>query len=292
MTPTPAISIVVVAYQAREDLVRCLASLATQPDRSTYEVLVLDNGSTDGTDEMLASRYPEVRRFRNATNVGLTPGLNQLCREARGELICLLDADTIVQHGAVSTLAEFLRRHPDAGVAAGRMLNPDGSIQETARKFPKPLNGIFGRQTLLTRLFPGNRFSQAYLDRRHIDEQVPFEVDWVAAACMMFRRALLDEVGPFDEGYFVYWVDADWCWRVRQAHRAVWCVPAARVTHVEQNRTGRRKSARAIRSFHDGAYRFYRKHYVRTRWSPSLFIAWAGLSVRCRLILAANAARR
>ncbi|MCC7031554.1 MAG: glycosyltransferase family 2 protein [Acidobacteria bacterium] len=288
----PVVSVIVVAYQAREDLARCLAGLYRVPPRDPFEVVVLDNGSTDGTSAMLAEHFPAVRALRSEGNLGLSAGVNRACCAATGELLCLLDADTVVEPGAIDTLTAFLRADAEWCVAAGRMLDQDGTVQETARQFPRALNGLFGRQTLLTRLFPHNPISTAYLERQHLSRQEPFEVEWVAAACMMFPRRLFKKLGGFDEEFFVYWVDADWCWRAREVGAPIYCVPAARVFHIEQNRTGRRKSTPAIRSFHQGAYRFYAKHRVPEWWNPLRWAAWAALSVRCQLIVAANTVRR
>jgi hypothetical protein len=185
-------------------------------------------------------------------------------------------------------LYRFLLQNPAAGIATGRMLNPDGSIQETARNFPHALNALLGRQTFLSRLFPDNRWTRAYLQRQDAGRTDPFEAGWVAAACMMFRRTLFEQIGGLDEDYFVYWVDADWCMRVRRKGYQVWCIPAARIHHIEQNRMGKKKSERGIRSFHQGAYLFYRKHYVASAWNPLLWVAKAGLGLRCELLVAAN----
>lgn len=284
---TPSISAVIVTYNARQDLDRCLESLAKQNDVA-LEVIVYDNASSDGTAQMVAERYPWVRLMASSANAGLTKGVNQAIGVAHGEYICLLDSDTVIEPGCMRILKKFMDGHANAGVVAARMLNVDGSIQETARNFPRVSNALLGRQTLLARWFPNNPITLGYLRRSDLKRTDPFEVDWVAAACMMFRRDLVARIGHLDEDFFVYWVDADWCKRVRNAGLSVWCVPQARVFHIEQNRIGKKKSPRGIRSFHEGAYLFYRKHYVKSSWHPMAQLARIGLGTRCRLMLLTN----
>lgn len=286
----PVVSVIIVTYNACADLERCLESVAGQKELA-LETIVFDNASTDGTLEML-KRFPSVRVIPSSENAGLTVGINRASRVATGDYICLLDSDTVVEPGALLALQQCLAANPRAGVVAGRMLNVDGTIQETARTFPSIVNGLFGRQTLIARLFPNNPLTRAYLRRDDLHRSDPFEVDWVAAACMMYPRDLTSVIGHWDEDYFVYWVDADWCYRVRQAGRSVWCVPGARIYHIEQNRAGKRKNPRGIRSFHEGAYLFYRKHYVKSPWHPMAQLARISLAARCRLMLLTNSFKR
>jgi N-acetylglucosaminyl-diphospho-decaprenol L-rhamnosyltransferase len=284
---TASVSVVIVSYRAKEDLRRCLESLQSD-GAEILQTIVFDNGSADGTSEMVEGQFPGVELMSSPENIGLTKGVNLACRRARGEFICLLDADTVVLPGALQELRLFLQGHSEAGIAAGRMLNPDGTIQETARSFPTILNSVLGRQSYLSRWFPNNRWTREYLRSADKERTDPFAVGWVAAACMMFRRSLLESVGWMDEDYFVYWVDADWCMRAQRKGYQVWCVPAARIYHIEQNRKGKKKTERGIRSFHEGALLFYRKHYVGSSWSPMYWVARAGLRLRCEALVAAN----
>jgi hypothetical protein len=152
-------------------------------------------------------------------------------------------------------------------------------VQQSARRFPRPINGLFGRQSLLTRLFPGNLMSRRYLltDRMSADE--PYEVEQISGACMLFRRDLIDHVGPWDEGYFAYWVDSDWCFRIQKHGWKVYCVPQALIIHHEQNHRGRKKSPRRIWMFHYGAYRFYTKNMTWGPLDPRAVFAVVALSL-------------
>jgi len=284
------VSFVIAARNNWTYLDPCIASIE-RGGVDRHEVIVVDNASTDGTAGFLRDRYPGVRILQNGSNLGHCRAINQGIREAQGEYVVVLDGDTVLWPEAIARLVEFFESRPDAAIAAPRMLNADGSVQETARSFPGLVNGLFGRHSFLTRLFPDNPFSRRYLRRDSVRNPEPIEVDWVSAACMIFRRSLFDRIGPWDEIFSAYWVDADWC---KAAHAAgkVYCVPAARVTHFEQNRPGRKKGAWRILIFHTGAYRFYRKNCTRGSFDPRALLAAALLAARCMTLVAVDLCRR
>ena len=287
-SPT-AFSILIAAWNCWSDLERCLDSILRDPEvHPSFETIVVDNGSEDGTPAKLARSFPTVRLVRNEENLGHTRAVNQGIELARGEFLLVLDADTVVKPGAFVRLLTFLKERPEVAVVAPRMFNGDGSIQETARSFPRPINGLLGRQSLLTRWFPNNRFVRSYMRSEQRGRSSPFRVDWVSAACMMFPAALVRRIGSWDEGYHSYWVDADWCLRAANAGGAVYCIPEAQVVHFEQNRRGKRKSASRIILFHRSVNRFYRKHYTRGWLDPRAAVASLVLGVRAVLLIAGN----
>jgi N-acetylglucosaminyl-diphospho-decaprenol L-rhamnosyltransferase len=287
--PFRELSVVIASRNSWADLERCLPSLASAA--GAPEVIVIDNGSADGTLTRLRALRPDVVAISNPVNRGHCCAINQGLRAASGEFVMVLDADTVLWPEAVDRLVGFLRDRPDVAIVAPRMLNPDGSIQETARTFPRPINAIFGRRTTLTRWFPQNRFSRQYLRRSDRESTLPFAVDWVSAACMMFRRSLVEQTGYWDEAFGGYWVDADWC---RRAHAAglIYCEPAARVTHVEQNRRERKKEVARIVQFHAGANRLYRKHFTAGYLDPRAWVTSVALAARATVLIAVNALRR
>ncbi|HYP14112.1 MAG TPA: glycosyltransferase family 2 protein, partial [Bryobacteraceae bacterium] len=282
---------VVLASRNTWDFVKACLSSIPRAGVEDYEIIVVDNASTDNTVARLKSEFPHVRTIVNPVNEGHCRAMNQGIAMASAEYVLVLDADTVLWPDSASRLIEFMRSRADVAIAAPRMLNPDGSIQETARTFPSVINGLFGRQSLLTRLFPDNRFSRAYMRHDKIDASQPFEVDWVSAAAMIFRRSLPDDIGLWDEDIKGYWVDADWC---KTAHRAgkVYCVPSAGVTHFEQNRWGKKKGASRIILFHAGAYRFYRKHFTAGLLDPRAILAGVALGSRALLLLSLDSFRR
>jgi N-acetylglucosaminyl-diphospho-decaprenol L-rhamnosyltransferase len=284
------LSIIIATRNSSQFIEPCLASLWEPHDGVRAEIIVVDNGSSDRTLEIVRSRFPQATVIQNSTNLGHCRAMNAGFAAARGRYLMVLDVDTIVLPGTLRHVCEFLRANEDVAIVAPRMLNLDGTVQETARRFPTVMNALFGRQTMLTRLFPNNRFLLAYLQREQRDEMQAFEVDWVSAACMAFPRTLVERLGPWDEGFGGYWVDADWCARAHSVGR-VYCVPAGRVVHAEQNRVAQRKGARRIVQFHTGVYRFYRKHYTRGAADPRAVAAALALAARATLLFAVDCIR-
>jgi GT2 family glycosyltransferase len=286
-SPRPVLSLLIISWNGWSLLERCLASIRASHFHD-LEILVVDNGSTDDTIPELRARHDDVRLQLNPTNLGYNRAVNQGLELVRGEYVLLLDYDTELRSDTMARLLGFLRERGDVSVAAPRMLNGDGTIQETARNFPSVLNGLFGRQSLLTRRFPDNRFSRRYLRRDALTATGPFEVEQVSSAAVMFPRALALEAGPWDDAYPSYWADSDWCMRLRRMGKRIFCVPQAVVVHHEQNRPGRRREHARIWMFHKGAYRFYTKHYTFGALDPRSLFAAIALGARALLLIASS----
>lgn len=283
-----ALSILVVSWNDWPKLRLCLTSIMRSA-LPRAEIIVVDNNSTDGTAERVQAEFPSVRLIRNAQNIGHTRAVNQSFSLATGEYILLLDSDTELRPNCIDILHDYLRAHPEVDLVAPRTFNTDGSIQETARNFPTPLTGLFGRQSLLTHWFPTNPISHRYLARDQISRSVPFAVQQVGGACMFFRRALLSEVGMWDTSYFGYWVDTDWCHRLHSRGRRIMCIPTARIVHHESNARGKRKSVRRIWIFHYGAYQLYTRWHTRGYWDPRAILAGTALLASLALKVTLNA---
>lgn len=286
------LSIVIANYNAKSHLKRCLPSIYQFQHEVDFEVLVSDSHSTDGSVEMLKELFPKVRILESDTNKGFPAALNKAFKVALGKYILLLDSDTILKPGCLKALAEFLDKNPDAGAAAGRLFSPDGTIQKSAKSFPNPLTGLFGRQTMLGKLFPNNRFSRQYMRLESLYGNDHFEVDWVSAACMIFRRKIIDQTGPIDESYYLYWSDAELCSQIRKYGWSIYYVPGASVIHNEQNDPKKKKNKRMIIAFHKGAYLYYRKHHISSSYSLLNLLAILGLTTRATLHLVLNAFKR
>lgn len=284
----PRLTVLVISWNAWHHLQPCIASILAS-DYGDLGILVIDNASADGSAEKLAARYPGVALIRNGENVGHTRAVNQGFRAVDSELILLLDADTELAPDAIRHMVELLDGHQDAELVAPRTYNTDGSVQESARNFPSAINGLFGRQAVLTRWFPNNRFSRRYLQRESLAATEPFRVFSVASSSMLLKRSLVERVGEWDEGYPGYFVDTDWCYRLGQAGVGIYCVPAARVVHHEQNSRKRKRSPSRIWMFHRGALRFYRKNRTLGWADPRTLLAALALGTRAALLVAANA---
>lgn len=278
MAAAPDVSVVIVTYECRAFVGRCLAAIPAAAAGCSYEVIVADNQSSDGVVQMLREHHPDIRVIEMGSNTGFARANNRAIASARGRMILLLNPDTTPAVASIARLSKFLERNPTAGVVAPRLLNPDLTDQATARSFPTAAAAVFGRRSALSKLFPGNKWSRRYLAGRSVRSSEPFQVDWVSGAAMMVSREVIDRVGGLDEGFFMHWEDADWCHRIKDAGYAVYCLPAAHIVHAEGG-SRRGWPPRQLWAFHRGAYRYYAKHHARV-WNPLRYVALIGLSMR------------
>lgn len=289
---TNLLSIAIVNYNNRKELEKCLQSINKTKGSLELEIYVYDNNSTDGSQEMIRTSYPSVCLIRSSRNQGLTPGLNIIFKKASGHHILILDSDTELNTNALKNLSTFLLNRNDVGIVGARVFSEDGSIQETARRFPNFLSGLFGRRALMTRLFPNNRISRRFTCMENVNSTEPFEVDYVSTACMMMKREVLEKTGDMDEDFFVYWTDVDWCRRVKNDGFKIFCVPSAKIIHYERYKPWIKKSPKMIIDFNRGAYLYYRKHNIRSRFSPLNLFSAAMLIFRTGLHLFLNYFKR
>jgi N-acetylglucosaminyl-diphospho-decaprenol L-rhamnosyltransferase len=283
----PVLSIIIVNYNGGDRFVRCIASIFEHPPEAPFHVIVSDNASVDGSADRVAELYPAVDLVRNDTNVGLCKAFNRGRRRATGQYVLSLDNDTRVLPGALDRLMGFLATNPEAGAVGGRLLNPDMTLQRTARGQPSAWNALFGRRAVLTRLFPGNPFTKRYLMLEQTDATEPFEVDWSSMAALMVRRDVLESINGLDEDFFVYWSDADLGARIRRGGWKIYSVPSALIVHDESlaGRKGR-QSTRMIVDFHKGAFRHYVRNQLRGMSRlPLMLVAFFGLSLRAACII-------
>lgn len=285
MPPFP--TIIIVNYDSGEHLERCLESLRRHA--AGAPVIVIDNASRDNS-ESVAAGVPNVTLVRNVTNVGFGTGVNQAARMAgSSSSLLLLNPDGLITAGALERLQQELAAHPECAIAAPMVVNEDGTAQGNVRGDPTMLTGLFGRTTLLTRLFPS--FRLATRNVAHADKtggglaEIGGEADWVSGACMLVRREPFDAVGGFDEQYFLYWEDADLCRRLRTRGHTIRYVPSARVTHTVGGSSGGAAKPATIREFHRSAYLYYRTHVAGHALARA--IALGLLTIRCRWKLAA-----
>jgi hypothetical protein len=285
------LTVVIVTYNCRSFLGPCLDSVRATLREHLGEVIVADNASGDGVVGYLRGAWPEVHVIETGGNHGFAVANNRALAAARGRYMLLLNPDTRARPGALDRLVDYLDAHPEVGIAAPRLLNPDGTDQGTARRFPSPSVAILGRRSPLTRLFPDNRWSHRYMIGRDHPNDRPFFVDWVSGACLMIRRSVMEQVGGLDEGFFMHWEDADWCFRVKEAGFAVACVPDAEVVHHEGgSRNG--WPPEQVLAFHRGASRFYAKHLATGGRRPLRPIAHAALMARAGALIAVHSASR
>ena len=282
------VSVIIVSYNGRDYLRRCLGSLREHTRGLEYEVVVVDNASQDGTADMVAAEFPSVRLLRQPGNAGLSLALNQGIRLSSGEMVILLNPDTELQDGAFAAMARHLRDHPEVGVLGPRIVDDDGSLQLSCRRFPTFSATFFNRYSLLTRLFPRNPFSTRYL-MTDFDHGRTAEVDWLSLACWMVPRRLFDEVGFLDEGFFLYSEDVDFCQRVHQTGRQVVYFPEVSLLHHIGRSTSTLPNRSVIERYRS-MWRYYRKYMRRGFLLDPLVLG--GIAFRCAYTLAFNSANR
>lgn len=205
------LSIIILNWNTRDLLEKCLRSLECPQPAITFEVIVVDNASEDDSRDMVAREFPQFQLVFNKKNLGFGAGNNVAIPQSQGRYVLFLNSDTIVMDGALTALVRFGDAHPDIGVIGPKLLNGDGSLQYSCRRFPNLAAGFF-RNTPLGRLFPNNRFASDYL-MQDWDHATPRDVDWVSGAALMIRREVLDVIGGFDEEYYMYCEDVDLCRR-------------------------------------------------------------------------------
>lgn len=282
------VSIVIVTYNARDYACRCIQSIFEHTQELEYEVIVVDNVSQDGTPDTVAAEFPAVRLICQQLNVGFAAGVNRGVSESRGEAVVILNPDTLLLDNALLPMWRHLKENPEIGVLGPKLLDEDGSVQLSCRRFPGFASGLFNRYSLLTRLFPGNRFSAEYL-MSDWDHSQAREVDWVSGACWMVPRRAFDCIGGLDEGYFMYIEDVDFCQR---AHRAGWKVvyfPQASLVHHIGRSTGSLAN-RMIIERHRSIWHYYKRYLRRSLLLDGAVLL--GISARCALHLAVNNGRR
>lgn len=282
------LSVVIVSYNGRDYLRRCLRSLAEHTRGLEYEVIVVDNASRDGSADMIAAEYPSVSLLRRPSNDGLSTALNHGIRLCGGEMVALLNPDTALQDNAFEAMARYLRDRPEVGVLGPRILDDDGSLQLSCRRFPTFTVAFFNRYSLLTRLLPRNPFSTHYLMTDFEHSRIA-EVDWLSLACWMAPRRLFDEVGFLDEGYFLYSEDVDFCQRVHRAGRKVVYFPQVSLLH-HIGRSTRTLPNRSVIERYRSMWRYYRKYMRRGPLLDGLVLQV--IAFRCAYTLALNNAKR
>jgi N-acetylglucosaminyl-diphospho-decaprenol L-rhamnosyltransferase len=241
------VSAVVVTYNALPWIERCLESVRG------LETVVVDNGSTDGTVELVRDRFPDARLVQQE-NRGLAAGWNRGIAEATGDWFLILNADAWLLGDAIERLVEFGQQHPRAAVVGPRLLNQDGSLQRSVRGFPT-LWRLATEYLFLRKLAPGSRALNAFYAGGFGHDE-PRECDWVMGSCLLIRRTAVEDVGPLDESFFLFSEETDWCYRVRQAGWQVWFFPGAECVHVG----GAAHGGRLFRENVRGHLRFLAKH--------------------------------
>lgn len=257
----PDISFCVLSYNSKSVLRDCLRSLYANPPHIPFEVIVVDNGSQDGSQDMLQLEFPEARLIENRENLGYTAPMNQALRAATGErFLVQLNPDTLVLPGAFDCLIEFMDSTPRAGICTPKILNRDGSLQKQCRRSEARPGDAINYFLGLGKLFPQSKRFNGYLMGYYPEDQV-HEVQAVSGSCMLIRREVIEQIGYLDEAYFAYQEDSDFCLRARKAGWQVYYLPKAQIIHFGGHGGSMVEQERAIRAWHESYYHYYQKHF-------------------------------
>jgi GT2 family glycosyltransferase len=272
------LSVIILTHNTMELLRTALSSIYKGTKDISFEIIVVDNNSVDGTSEMMGADFSDTLYIFNDKNYGFTKGNNIGIEKSRGKYVLLLNSDTEITDSALGKMTRFMDSNPDCGIMGCKLLNSDSSIQYSCRRFPSYGTAIFNRYSILTRLFPRNRFSQTYLMSK-INHDETREVDWVSGAALMARRSAFIKIGILDERFISYSEDVDWCYRMHEAGWKVYYYPDAEIYHYI-GQTSSKYPYKYITIRHISMYLFYRKHYSRSIKSID-YLVLLGVSMRC-----------
>lgn len=275
------IAVIIVNFNSGQHLRRCLASLSPGLSEIEWQALVVDNASTDRSEKVALDAAPDVALLRADANFGFAKAANLGVRRTTAPLLLFLNPDAQLTPGFIGPLLEELDQHANCDIVAPNIVNDDGTPQGNARGDPTLFTGVFGRAGLARRFFPSSRLVGQNVITPDVlaPGTVSREVDWVSGACLLMRREAFERVNGFDEGYFLYWEDADLCRRIRATGGTVRYRPGVSVSHVV-GQSSRTAKSLATRAFHDSAYRYYRTHIASSPLNPLRWAAWTLLRAR------------
>jgi O-antigen biosynthesis protein len=262
----PVVSVVIVSWNVREHLIPLLASLYENTRDVTFEVFVCDNDSHDGSAAAVAENFPQVKLIQTGSNLGFGKASNLAIKSAIGKYILILNPDCLLWEDTLSILVRFLEEHGEAGAVGCRMVDEDGVLVPTAR------DDISVKNLFLEHLFHpaiwgrtiAGRFSLIHWDHSSVQE-----VDWLIGACWLIRKSIVDEVGPFDESFYLFHEETDWCYRIRQKGYHIFFTPETTILHYGSRSALKRwhHKRRIYLIYYQEKQTFIRKHWG---WGPLL----------------------
>lgn len=253
------LSIIIVNYNVKEFLQNLLHSLHKAISNLSYEIIVVDNASDDGSVEFIREKFPQIKLITNQTNFGFSKANNIALEVSSGKFILLINPDTLVREDTITKMIEFLTNHPDAGLVGCKILNPDGSLQLACRRsFPGPWTS-FCKVAGLSTLFPQSKLFAKY-NLTYLDENSTHEVDAISGSFMMMKREVYERVGGFDEQFFMYGEDLDLCYRIQKNGYKVYYYPGTQIIHYKGEST-KRSSLDETKYFYNAMHLFVKKHF-------------------------------
>ena len=256
MQEVPTVSIVIVNWNTRDLLKRCVQSVYARVPPVSFEVIVIDNASEDHSANMVETSFPQAKLILSKSNLGFAAGNNLGLRRACGRYMMLLNSDAELTDGAVARMIAFMESHPDAGLIGPKLLSPDGTLQINGQRFPTFFREMLG-VLRMPRFFP----SLAKLGWGRGDFDSSAEVDALAGACMLVRKEAVDSVGLLDERFFMYFEDVDWCYRIKKAGWKIWYIGEVEVIHGWAQSALIQGIVKSESMLHRSRYLYFRKHH-------------------------------
>lgn len=270
------ISIIIVTFNSEEFIKECIDSIYNQTKRSEFEILLIDNNSSDNTIKIVYKEFPDVRIIRNTKNTGFASANNKGIKRAYGDYLLFLNPDTYLVNDALSVMKEFLQKNRMSGCAGARLEYYNDKFQLSCRKFPNVINVFFGRKSVFRHFFPRNPISRDYM-MENLDYSKIQEVDWVMGAAMMIKMDVLKEIGLFDERYFLFVEDTDLCYRMRREGYLIHYLPEAIIKHYHGGSV--RKKFNVSQMYHNlSMYKFFKKYNFKNK--PLELFLYMGIIIR------------
>ena len=284
------LDIIIVNYNSTEQLLWCLKSLFDGSHGISLRVQVHDNASKKDDVDRLKKAFPQILLIKNKRNLGFAKAVNNAFKQGSAPYALILNPDTLVQPDTLSKAMEHMEAHPEVGILGPVILDSDGAIQGSARAFPNLLTALFGRKSILSKIFPNNPITRENILTDRSDGVTPMEVDWVSGACMLVRRDAVDHVGLLDDKFFMYWEDADWCRRMWQKGWKVVYFPRSSVMHYV-GVSSETNIFRSVLEFHRSIYRLFEKH-ANPPYSLLKPLVFWGITYRFLFVFATQLGRR
>lgn len=227
------ISIIIISFNTKDLLKNCIKSVYETTKNLSYEIIVVDNASTDDSPEMAEREFTEILLIRNTENLGFARANNQAIKVAKGKYVLLLNSDTIMKEGAIEKLVQFIEEHPGAAAVGPKVINLDGSLQNKGFIFPSI---IFSFIILLgINRFFSDKKKRRLFPKFYWDENDVREVDYLEGSCLLLKKEALDKIGFLPEVYFMYFEETEWCYRAKKSKYEIWYVPIAEVIHLRSS---------------------------------------------------------
>jgi N-acetylglucosaminyl-diphospho-decaprenol L-rhamnosyltransferase len=281
---TVNLSCIIVNYYNSAPLKNCLESVYRTIQNISFEVIIVDNSQKDPGMASLKEIYPQVQYIQNLTNSGFAKANNQAIQSAKGETLLFLNPDTVLTDQVIEKMHQHMISNPYIGALGPKVLNTDGSLQYSCRRFPTLMTGFFNRYSLLSRWFPDNPYSVRYMMKDFNHDEIR-EVDWLSGCCLMVPHAVFEKAGGFDEHYFLFNEDVDLCRAIHQHGFKVIYFPLAKITHHISTSNSKVPSEIIIKR-HLGMSHYYRKNHGKN--PVARIIVNIMISLRCLSQLAFN----